>query len=166
MSDEDGKLWIDGTTIKYTSKWDSWAIPLVDLKVFGESTNQNGPYTTDYFFIFVTGKEEGWQEASFYSPDREKFLKDLSTALNTELHLGLTFSADFASRILWPPQFSGKPLFDYLEKNKQPGFFSWVHGWFSTNLIFQFMTAEVRTFVGLPPSPPPANMKRYASPKR
>jgi len=55
----------------------------------------------------------GWFEASAYAEGEEPFREQLSTALGASLRFGLANSTDFASRILWPPALTDRPLFTF-----------------------------------------------------
>lgn len=83
-----------------------------DLQLIGESTNQDGPGADDYFFCFATGPEM-WYQASFYAEGRDVFLKSLGARLGGAIDSGLCQSTDFASRILWPVELVGQPMFQY-----------------------------------------------------
>ena len=84
-----------------------------DVRIIGEATNQSGPpLWDDYFFCFATGPGL-WLEASFYAHGRDEFLCALATKLGSPLEPGLCYSADFASRILWPPTLAGEPMFRF-----------------------------------------------------
>ena len=85
-----------------------------DLRLLGESTNQNGPFEDDYFLCFASD-DSGWMEASFYSDGRGNFLKELSEILDSNLSLDLMHSTDFASRILWPEALRGEPMFSFTD---------------------------------------------------
>ena len=115
MALDSGKIALDGETIKYTSTtYGNWELELSQILVIGESTNQNGPFTDDYFFCFATGPWM-WREASFYAEGTEEFLKALSERLGIEIRLELISSTDFASRVLWPAGLVGKPMFRFVE---------------------------------------------------
>lgn len=112
-SAESGHIELDGDRIRYASMaYGDWTIPVDDVRVIGEATNQNGPFADDYFLCFVTGRET-WYEASFYADGRDAFLTTLGSRLNTELRLNLAGSTDFASRILWPIEAAGSSMFEY-----------------------------------------------------
>ncbi len=102
--------------IKYQQSDFSWSINLSDVHIIGEYTTSEGPYLDDYFFVFLTAKEKGWHEASFYADGREDFLKDLSNALSCPVVLGLCNSANFRTRIIWPLHLSGKPFMEIMPK--------------------------------------------------
>ena len=107
-SEDSGQIQVDGDVIRYTSTtYSDWTIPIGDIRIIGEATNQNGPFADDYFLCFATGPEL-WYEASFYADGRAAFLVELSARLGATLALRLGSSADFASRILWPGELVGK----------------------------------------------------------
>ena len=113
MPEDSGHIELDGDAIRYTSTtYSDWMIRVTDIRIFGEATNQNGPFADDYFLCFATGPEI-WHEASFYASGRNAFLGALGTRLNTIFQLGLSSSTDFASRILWPLELADKPMFKY-----------------------------------------------------
>lgn len=110
---ESGRIWVDGNFIRYQSKvYGEWDLPVADLRILGEATNQNGPFADDYFFCFATGPGR-WLEASFYADGRDEFLRALGTELGASLETGLCNSTDFASRVLWPLPLAGQPMFHY-----------------------------------------------------
>src|SRR5262245_32940237 len=102
----DGKIHyqFDGSTM--------WELPIKSIRVFGEATNDHGPYVDDYFFCFATSAGE-WYEASFYAEGREEFLRAFGTALECELTTKLVASTDFNSNVLWPPHLAGLKMFTY-----------------------------------------------------
>ena len=111
------RIWIEHNAIHYSpTPTGSWTLPVADLVVFGEYTNQNGPFLDDYYFVFVVDSQHAYG-ASFYSEGREMFLTDLSTRLGVQLECGLLGSTDFASNVLWPPDLAGQPLYEFAEKS-------------------------------------------------
>ncbi|MEM8671975.1 MAG: hypothetical protein AAGG48_30940 [Planctomycetota bacterium] len=112
-SENSGRIRIDEDVIRYTSHTDpDWTLRVADIRIFGEATNQHGAFADDYFLCFATGLGS-WHEASFYANGREHFLSALSEKLGVQFRLQLTASTDFASRILWPVELVGKPMFKY-----------------------------------------------------
>ncbi|MBT6153250.1 MAG: hypothetical protein HOL01_07150 [Planctomycetaceae bacterium] len=113
MSEDSGRLELDGDVIQYTSTtYPDWIIRIADIRIIGEATNQNGPFADDYVLCFCTGPGM-WHEASFYAEGRDSFLTALGARLGAPLQLCLASSSDFASRILWPVEFVDKPMFKY-----------------------------------------------------
>jgi hypothetical protein len=104
---------LDGDVIRYKSiSGGGWSLALADVRVIGECTNQSGPFADDYFFCFATGPG-AWCEASFYSNGRDEFLRALEAKLGVSFNCGLVYSAEFASRVFWPPTIAGGPMFKY-----------------------------------------------------
>jgi len=111
MAPSSGKLGIFGDEIAYYHAGArSWRIPLADVRVIGEYTNEDGP-ADDYFFGFVT--QDRCYEAPFYAEGAHEFLAELSQRLGLEIELGLNNSTTFASRILWPAHLVGRDFFHY-----------------------------------------------------
>lgn len=111
--EDSGTIDLDGDVIRYTSAtYSDWSICIRDIRIVGEATNQNGPFSDDYFLCFVTGPEM-WYEASFYDAGCDSFLAALGARLGVTFQPELSWSTDFASRILWPIELAGKPMFKY-----------------------------------------------------
>jgi hypothetical protein len=102
--DDDVRAEFEGTVL--------WSLPIKRLTVVGEYTTANGPYIDDYFYVFVPEALD-WCEASFYSEERDDALKVLGNRLGHPIESGLQTSADYASRVMWPPSLLGRPLFDF-----------------------------------------------------
>lgn len=110
---ESGRILLDGDVIRYRSAaYGDWDVRLSDVRIIGEASNQSGPFADDYFFCFATGPSM-WREASFYAEGRDEFLRALGERLGNPLEVGLCHSADFASRVLWPPTLAGEPMFRF-----------------------------------------------------
>jgi hypothetical protein len=110
---ESGRILLDGDVIRYRSAvYGDWDLRVLDVRIIGEATNQSGPFADDYFFCFATGTSM-WREASFYAEGRDEFLRALGAKLGSPVEAGLCHSADFASRVLWPPSLAGEPMFRF-----------------------------------------------------
>lgn len=123
-ANDSGRYMIADGLISYRSEvYGSWEIPVSDVTVIGEYTNEDGPFADDYFLVFVTRDDSGWFEGSFYGSGRDELVKELSVLLGSEISLELSHSTTFTSRILWPETMIGKALFDFqpqgLFKNRQ-----------------------------------------------
>lgn len=119
-----GSITLKNGILEYSSEsYGSWSLPFDEVAIIAEATNQNGPFADDYFFIFVPKDFSTWFEASFYVSNREEFLKALSSYLEVQIQLELVSSTSSASRILWPAEKVGEPLFEYRSisrfKNRQ-----------------------------------------------
>src|SRR5579862_1255006 len=105
------RLSSDGKIIRYQlHDQEIWQIALADVVCIGEYTKSAFLLEDDYFLVF--GRKNGlWYEASFYAEGRDATIRMIGNALRCELILGLCNSTQFASRILWPKQLEGQPLF-------------------------------------------------------
>src|SRR5262245_31474857 len=107
-----GRIWIAGGVIHYQWPRGSWQLPVSQVKVIGEHTDDHGPYADDYHFVFLSASN--LYEASFYADGRDSFLAGLSDLLQFEISCGLTNSTDFRSRVMWPEDIAGQPFFDFV----------------------------------------------------
>lgn len=103
---------LEGDHIVAESSGRPLRLPVSAVRVFGESTNEDGPFKDDYFLIFVTDVER-WTEVSFYASGRDAFLDEFGKTLNSTLHLRLQASTDFDSNVLWPEVLAGEALFRF-----------------------------------------------------
>lgn len=111
---DSGRYQIVDGVISYRSEvYNSWELPVSDVTVIGEYTNEDGPFADDYFLVFLSLSESGWFEGSFYGKGRDELLVELSRLLRSEILLGLSHSTTFTSRILWPENLKGETFFDF-----------------------------------------------------
>jgi hypothetical protein len=109
-----GKIGLENETIVCSTPENTWwRLPIADVRVIGEFTNEAGPYLDDYFFLFVTSDASSWFCDSFYAEGRDQFLDELGRKLGAKLRCGLCNSASFKSRALWPANLEGSPLFEF-----------------------------------------------------
>jgi len=121
---DSGRYRIENGGLSYQSEvYGSWSLAISEISLIGEYTNENGPMADDYFLVFLSAKEPGWFEASFYGEGRDEILKELSDLLGSELSCGLAHSTTFTSQVIWPDEKKGKRVFDFLPsgrfKNRQ-----------------------------------------------
>ena len=117
-----GQLWMESGTIHYEYQGGCWSVPVSDVKVIGEHTDDHGPGVDDYFFVFLTKTHS--YEASFYAEGRDQLLDEISREFGTPLVCDLVNSTDFRSRVMWPTSLAGQPLFDFLPKLRNEGLWS------------------------------------------
>jgi hypothetical protein len=124
MSNEksSGRIWIEEGTIHYQSSYGGWRLPISEIRVMGEHTDDHGPYVDDYFFVFLT--DSHFYEASFYAEGRDTFLSELSDLLVAKISCDLVRSTDFQSRVMWPPDIAGQPFYDFVPVPKPGGFWA------------------------------------------
>ena len=105
---------LEGRLITYTSRlFGAFTVRVENVAVIGEFTTDNGPVVDDWFVVFVLRGGAEWFEASVYSEGHEACREQLSAILGAPLRHGLAASTDFASRIMWPAQVAGLPLFEF-----------------------------------------------------
>lgn len=113
--------------ISYSAGWGNWEVPVKNVRVIGEHTNDHGPGADDYFFVFLTADMEF--EASFYAAGRDLMLRNVGKILGHELKCGLVDSTSFKSRVMWPPEIEGQPLFDYKTKSRRGFLWARIKDW-------------------------------------
>ena len=77
-NNESGTISYANGIVSYQQDSFSWSISISDVHLIGEYTNSDGPFWDDYFFVFLTAKENGWHQASFYANGRDEVLAALS----------------------------------------------------------------------------------------
>ena len=84
-------------------------IPIKQIKVVVEYTNDKGPFLDDWYVLIYYGLSDFF-EMSMNTNRIEEMLKELGIALNIELYGSLADSIDWKSNILYPKRYSGLPL--------------------------------------------------------
>lgn len=137
-----GKLELKDSRLSYTSPdYGEWEITADDVVVFGDYTTDNGPVIDDWFMVFVLN-DRTWAEASNYCAGSEDVREALAKRWNVESLYGeLCYHTDFASRVIWPMELAGQPLFQFTPRHQ-----SW---WetikaFGIGLIDKDLSQEVR----------------------
>ena len=116
---DSGIIRFQDAEIHYELPNGGWRLPVSAIRVIGEHTDDHGPYIDDYFLIFLTDCDAF--EASISAAGLEQFLRDLSHFLGVRLSLELANSTDYKSRVIWPPDLTGEPLFDYSRVRRNDG---------------------------------------------
>ena len=113
-ADDSGEFSLVGDVLTYRSGgYGCWELPIAEITIIGEYTNEDGPFADDYFLVFVRDGEPGWLEGSFFADGRDAILKELSARLGADLSCGQAHLATFRSRILWPDHLKGRVLFEF-----------------------------------------------------
>ncbi len=111
---ESGRVWLENNIIHYRSNtYGDWDLPLYEVRVIGEITNEDMPAYDDWFMAFTRVGNDGWYEASAYADHFKEFKKELAEALKTKIETELYYSTTFASRVIWPEDLRGKPMFEF-----------------------------------------------------
>jgi hypothetical protein len=119
---DSGTLALLNRRICYTSDgYGTWELPVDQVRVIGQYTDENGPHAADWFLVFVTS-DGSWYGASNYAdaqdrPKRTAFEQALQKHFKSiVLDAGdrtLVTSTTFNSLIMWPPELQDKKLFDF-----------------------------------------------------
>jgi hypothetical protein len=90
----------------------SWSVAVGEIAVLAEFTNEEGPWSEDYFWILL-----GYDGTFYYAPMGAAGILDVASEVKRLLSCDFSFdlfhSTTFASRILWPAALAGKPLFRF-----------------------------------------------------
>jgi hypothetical protein len=89
-----------------------WRTPLCAIRLVGECTNEDGPFAEDWFAVFATSEGE-WLFAELTPANSDVIRGELACRLGQPIEFGLCSSATFASRIILPAEYSGRPLFRF-----------------------------------------------------
>jgi hypothetical protein len=121
MTDEEysGEIECLGDVLTYRSGIGSWTIPISAIRLIAEYTNSDGPGADDYFFVFLTAPENGWNQASFYAKGSEVTLRALEKKLGESLDCALCDSTEYRTRIIWPSDLNGQALMDVIPSKKR-----------------------------------------------
>ena len=114
-----GKIRLDHEYIVYQLPDGGWQLPVSEIKIVGEHTDDQGPMVDDYFLVFLT--DSNVYEAPFYAEGVTAFLHELGNRLGAPLSCELGNSTNYRSRIMWPSEMEGLPVFDYFKSPKPDG---------------------------------------------
>lgn len=98
-----------------------WKIPAGSIRLIGEFTTRSGPNFDDYFFVFLLRGEDCDYAASFYAEGRDEALSELRERFSGMADCGLVNSADYVSRVLWPPDVAGEPFLKFAPMKRGAG---------------------------------------------
>ncbi len=85
-------------------------VKIDEVKVIGECTTANGPFTDDWFYLYIVGTNE-IRQISAYAQGTEEVLKAIGEKLNTDLKPRLVASTKWETNILWPNNLIGQKVF-------------------------------------------------------
>ncbi len=140
--DYSGEISCDGSLLCYRSAVRAWSIKVSTIRLVGEYTT--GSWGDDYFLVFLTARENGWYEASFYAKGRDEALDVLGKSLGEEMQLGLCNSTHFKSRVVWPSRLRDKELVD-LVPNKS-AFRRFRQKWLGASVEFKVSDVVLSVF--------------------
>lgn len=111
-----GRIDLAGDRLSYTPPHATgWSVELAEIRLIAEETIEA---MGDDWFIHLALQSE-WYSFPFYAAGFQEFWDRLAERF-PGMELELFRSASFASRVLWPPELRGKPLFDYQPEANPP----------------------------------------------
>jgi len=105
---------VGGMALRYeSSSGATWELIGEQILCLGEATAESGAADEDWRLCFVTDLHGAWLEGSMLAEGRNDALQWLSVRLNSSLEVKLANAPAFCSRVIWPPELSDRPLFQY-----------------------------------------------------
>jgi hypothetical protein len=136
-----GSVSFQSGEIVYREEESIWRLPISSICLVGEYTNQYGPFSDDYFLVFLTRVSHAWYQVPFYAEGLNSLMAVLRESLGDSLKTGLANSVDFKSRVMWPPALLDRPLFEFtpskgilgriglsVDQRLHPDVLAWVGG--------------------------------------
>lgn len=113
---QSGRIDLAGDRLSYTPPHGTgWSLDLAEVRLIAEETIEA---MGDDWFIHLALQSE-WYSFPFYAAGFQDVWDRLAERF-PGMKLELFRSASFASRVLWPPQLRGQPLFDYQPEPNPP----------------------------------------------
>lgn len=110
-SEDLGQLSLTAKSLHFRSSfYQPWDLPIEELRLLGEYTNEDGPHVADHFLVFFGPGGRAF-EAPVDADGTVSVLRELGSMFSVPMQLELRFNTSFASRAIWPPQLSGQELF-------------------------------------------------------
>lgn len=88
-----------------------WSLAVCDIRIIAECTVQADPIRDDYFVVFLDSRMREYVVPTT-APGLLAAIDVLQERLKCQMQFGLANSTVLASRILWPDDLQGAPLFD------------------------------------------------------
>ena len=135
----------DGRVCYESTTYPSWVVPLDDLRIVGEMTNENGPFCEDHFLVFARDAS-GWHEAPTGAAGIDSALAAIGERLGARLECTLVYETHFASVVLWPPALAGQAMFSFTPA-KRKGLWARLKGLLSFPIMEQTYAPEIEAFL-------------------
>lgn len=111
-----GRIDLTGDRLSYTPpRGTGWSVELTEIRLIAEETIEA---MGDDWFIHLALQSE-WYSFSFYAAGFQEVWDRIAERF-PGIKMELSRSASFASRVLWPAQLHGQPLFDYQPEPNPP----------------------------------------------
>ena len=111
QAESDGAIYFDDSAIIHRRpSGDTLSVSISDVAVVGEFTTPDGP-GVDWYLVLVLRGSDHWHQFSMYAEGTETLCDKFSKFWNSRVQVGLANRTDLASRIMWPPELVGRPLF-------------------------------------------------------
>lgn len=137
-----GTLSLVEQTIQYRSSfYPPWSLAVPQLRLIGEYTNEDGPHVSDHFVIFFASNERVY-EAPDGAEGVSPVLRSLEEILGDTLAVELTLTTTFASRVMWPRQLEGQPIFNFHQK--ADSFTDKLRNFLGFGRVEQWLRPEIR----------------------
>lgn len=118
-----GSVRLEGDVVRFTRRGAvEWSVDLNELALLGELATDRGPYADDLVVIFVV-RDGRWFELPFDADGADELLVELARRLDVDTKLQLCNRVDWVSRVLWPRELAGAPLFDFPPAPRNSGWF-------------------------------------------
>jgi len=106
-----GSLVVKDECLCYASNfYRSWNVPLAEIVLIGEYTNEDGPHAADHFLVLLT-KGEHVCECPVAASGFEESFRKVGESLNQSLKIELLFGTSIKSRIIWPSALRDRGLY-------------------------------------------------------
>ena len=113
-----GRLVFDGEAIHFLGMAGSWQEPLSAIRMIGEWAT-GGPAHQRVHNISFVSDPAGWRDVRACAEYCTEFLRAVGDRLGCALDLKLPRSDGHDSRILWPEQLAGQPMFVFADKERR-----------------------------------------------
>ncbi|MBK7874226.1 MAG: hypothetical protein IPJ77_00465 [Planctomycetes bacterium] len=146
MPDDDGKpragsVRLDGDTLTFTRRDRvEWSVGLDELALVGELCTDRGPYDDDLVVVLVR-RDGTWFELPFDAQGAKEVLAELERRLGADLALRFCNRTDWVSRVSWPSDLAGTPLFDLRPAPRDSGWFRGLWDWAFPRLSVELSAA-------------------------
>ena len=110
-----GRVYIDSGKIIWENQSERIGeIVISDIRLIGEYTTAEGPVLDDWFIVFFMSKDD-CRQVSAYAKGIMDVLDQVGKSVGGQVLPGLAASAEWATRLIWPQEVEGKPMWNMEE---------------------------------------------------